>query len=137
MGWWSPIEHFFVAIFGKSADAAQKVLHNASSFIQLAEPIVEEIDTDVKAQAIANPSATMAAVSKFLTKYEPNVVRVESTVAAFATLPAADLWRNVALFALQAVAPKGTASSLLNLSIELAYNVFKSKSASQTAAPAA
>ena len=137
MGLWSAIGHFFTSLFGKSAGIAQEVLHDVSSFVQLAEPIVEQVETEIKAQTADTPSSAVSAVAAFLTKYEPNLVRVQAASAALATLPAADLFRNVAVYALQAVAPKGTANSLLNLAVELAYNIYKKKTAAQTAAPAA
>ncbi|HLH04928.1 MAG TPA: hypothetical protein VKX25_19325 [Bryobacteraceae bacterium] len=137
MSLWSAIDHFFKSVFGKDSDIAQKVLHDASSFVQLAEPIVTEIDTDLKPAAAANPSGTVAAVENFLTKYESDLARVKTAASSFAALPAADLWRNVAQFALQAVAPKGVASSLLNLAIELAYSISKSKRSVNASAPAA
>jgi hypothetical protein len=137
MSVWSAIGHFFQSLFGKDSDTAQKVLHDASSFVQLAEPIVTGIETELKPAAAAHPSGTIAAVENFLVKYEPDATRVQAVAASYATLPAADLWRNTALFALQAVAPKGVASSLLNLAIELAYSIVKAKRSSIASAPAA
>jgi hypothetical protein len=40
-------------------------------------------------------------------------------------LPSADLWKNLAVAALGALVPGGTAASLLNLAVELAYNIYK------------
>jgi hypothetical protein len=136
MNIFSGISHFFTSLFGKNADTAQKVLHNVSSFVTLAEPVVAEVETEVKQLAAVDPNAKLQLVAKFLSKYEPDLAKVASTANSLSGLPEADLLHNLATIALSTLVPSGTAASLVNLAIELAYNIFKTKSAA-TAAPAA
>lgn len=125
MGFFSPVLHFFESLFGKNGGAvAQTVLNDVSSFVTLAEPIVEDVNTIIKA---APQSGTVLAIEKFLSKYEADATKVASMAQTLAALPAADMWRNAALAALQFVAPAGTAASLLNLAIELAYQIITTK----------
>ena len=138
MNIFSGIGHFFKSLFGKNSDVAQKVLHDVSSFVSLAEPIVQEVETEVKAINAVDPSATLAATVKFLGKYEPDLAKVQTTASSLVGLPTTDLWHSLATIALGTVVPSGTAGSLINLAVELAYNFVKSKSAAEaTPAPAA
>jgi hypothetical protein len=126
------IGHFFTSLFGNNGAIAQKVLHDASSFVNLALPIVQGIDTELKT---VKGSVVALDIVKFLDKYLPDVEKAEKLAASFATLPGAQLWRAVATTALQAITPVGISSSLINLAVELAYNIFKQSVAPK--APAA
>lgn len=137
MNIFSGISHFFQSLFGKNGATAQAVLHNVSSFVTLAEPIVSEVETEVKTLVAVDPNAKLQLIAKFLAKYQPDVAKVASATNSLSSMPDADLWHNLATFALNALVPGGTAGSLINLAIELAYNIFKSKSAVSTAPSAA
>jgi hypothetical protein len=134
MSFFGSIGHFFESLFGKNSNVAQTVLHDVSSFVTLAEPIVEDVNTIIKA---APQSGTALAIEKFLSKYEADASKVASLAQNLAALPTADMWRNAALVALQFVAPSGTATSLLNLAIELAYQIIQKKKQPSTTTPAA
>ncbi len=135
MNIFSSIEHFFEHLFGANSNEAQKVLGDVSHYVTLAEPIVVEVEDIIKA---APQSAVLAAIEKFLSKYEPDLAKVATTAASLAALPSADLWHNAAVLALQTLVPQaGVAASLLNLAVELAYNIFKQKQAATAQPPKA
>jgi hypothetical protein len=119
----SVVGHFFASLFGAKGGLAQKVLHEAASFVNLAQPIVAEIETEIK--ALPDQGKSVQAIETFLGKYETDAAKVLNIATTLAALPPADLWKNLAVTALSALAPAGTASSLLNLAVELAYNIFK------------
>lgn len=123
----SVIGHFFASLFGAKGALAQKILHDASSFVTLAEPIVAEVETEIK--ALPDQGKSVQAIEGFLAKYEADSGKVSSIAQTLSGLPVADLWHNLAVIALQALAPQGTATSLLNLAVELAYNLYKQSKA--------
>lgn len=132
MSVFSSIGHVFTSLFGAKASVAQKVLHEVSSFVQLASPIVAEIETELKASA--SPDA--AKILVYVQRYEKDSVVAKSFVDSLTGLPVSVIWHNVAVFALASLVPAGTASSLLNLAIEMAYSIFKASPAA-TPQPAA
>lgn len=135
MSFFGSIGHFFASLFGKNGNVAQTVLHDVSSFVSLAEPIVADVQAELK--NIPQDSVT-AAIEKFLAKYAPDVTQVGGIATQLAALPAANMWQSVASMALSFLAPTGTATSLLNLAIELAYQIFQKKQAAAAIpAPAA
>lgn len=85
----------------------------------------------------APQNATLEAVQKFLSKYEPDLSKVQQIAGSLAGLSSADLFHQAAVIALQTFVPAGTAASLLNLAVELAYSIFKHKSSMPAAAKAA
>lgn len=129
MSFLTSIGHFFAHLFGASSNEAQKVLSEVSYYVTLAEPVVAEIEDIIKT---APQSGTVLAIEKFLSKYEPDAEKAASIAGELAKLPSADLWHNAAVLALQTLVPQaGVAASLLNLAVELAYNIFKQKAAAQ------
>ena len=126
MKFFSSILHFFASLFEANGNIAQKVLHDVSSYVSLAEPIVAGIETEIKTLE-PTPGALVTGIEKFLAKYESDAAKVAATAAALAALPSADLWKNLAVAALQTFVPVGTAASALNLAIEFAYSIFKAK----------
>jgi hypothetical protein len=132
MSLFSAIGHFFASLFPGHGDAAQKVLHSVSSFVSLAVPIVAAIDQELK--TVAPASSEAAAVERFLARYEPDLEKVKGVAAQLAALPSADLWHDLAVYALSTLAPAGTAQSLLRLAVELAYNLQKAQPALTPAA---
>ena len=126
------ITHFFASLFGRDGDTAQQVLHHVSSFVGLAKPIVEDIETTVK--IVPDETGRLDAAGKFLSKYEPDVEQVQAMLGTFEKLGPADLARQLALAALHSMVPVGTASSVLTLAIELAYSIVKARQASVAAA---
>lgn len=127
------VEVVFTAMFGKNGSNVQVILHKASSFVNIAEPIVEEVEVEVKAAMATDPSGKVALIEKYISKYETDKAKIQPVVDSLVGLPEADMFHNLATYALGFVAPKGAAASLLNLAVELAYNVLKSKT---EAAPA-
>lgn len=125
--------HFFEKLFGAKAAVAEKVLTKTSHIVTLAEPIVVEIEDLIKT---APQDKVLQAVEAFLVKYEPDLAKVSATAASLAALPSADLWRNAAQIALSSLVPAGTASSLVNLAIEEAYNFYKEEKAAKASASA-
>jgi hypothetical protein len=124
MSWLSPLGHLFKALFGAHGDIAQGILHDVSSFVQLADPIILDVESELKPIA-SDKTARVAGVLKFLGKYEPDVQTAVDTANRLAGLPTEDLLRQAAVFALTTFVPAGTTASLLNLAVELAYNIFK------------
>ena len=120
------------AVFHKAESAEQVVLKDVSSFVDKAAPIVADVETVLKVVAPSDKSGILAAIEKFLTKYEPDVQKVGSVAASLAPLTGSDLFHAAAVAALSLVSPSGAAANLLNLAVELAYNIFKQK---QPAAP--
>jgi hypothetical protein len=57
------------------------------------------------------------------------LAKVSDIAQSLSGLPSVDLWHNLAVIVLGAAAPKGTAGSLLNLAVELAYNIYKQSKA--------
>jgi hypothetical protein len=130
MSFFTSIGHFFSSLFGKNGETAQKVLHEVSAFVAKAEPIVEEIETVIKALAPSDKSGILAAIETFLAKYEPDLAKVVAAAAPLASLSGEALWRELAATALGFLSPASTAASVLNLAVELAYSIFKAKAAS-------
>lgn len=127
------IGHFFTSLFGNKGAIAQKILHEAGSFVNLAGPIVAEVDAEVR--ALPDQGKSIQSIEGFLKKYESDAAKVSSIAQSLAGLPSADLWHNLAVIALQTLVPAGTAGSLLNLAVELAYNIFKQSRVAPVAAP--
>jgi len=65
-------------------------------------------------------------VHLFLTKYQPDVAKVNQALPYLAQLQPPDLFHKLATFALASKSP-GSATNLLNLGVELAYEIWKSK----------
>ncbi len=126
----SAIGHFFSSLFGKNADLAQKVIHDAASFANLAEPIVEEITVVVGAASAIAPNAAFTKLSGDLATVVKDEAKVQSFLtAATGYTSTADLLHAAAVFILGQFVPAGTAASLINLAVELAYNISKQKAA--------
>jgi hypothetical protein len=123
LSFFSVIGHFFSSLFGTNGGLAQKVLHEAGSFVNMAQPIIEEIETEIK--SLPDQGKSIQAIEAFLAKYDSDAIKVAGIATSLSGLPAADLWKNLAVTALSALTPAGTAASLLNLAVELAYNIFK------------
>lgn len=133
MKFFDAIGHFFKSIFGADSTVVQGVLKEVSSVATLAAPIIQDVETTLKAPAAAGSSVDQKLLT-FLGKYEPDAAKVASTATALAALPVSDMLAKAAQFALATFVPAGTAASLINLAVELAYNVFKAKTAAPTAA---
>jgi hypothetical protein len=74
---------------------------------------------------------SVQAIEGFLVKYEPDAAKAANLALSLSGLPSADLWKNLAVLALGALVPGGTAASLLNLAVELAYNIYKRSKAAR------
>ena len=131
------IGHFFASLFGSKGSVVQKVIHGVSSFVNLALPIVEEIDNDLKAVIVAAPvvgPSVVGTIEKFLQKHLPDLTEISQIANGLVGQDSADALRTIAVSVLQLLVPAGTSLSLLNLAIELAYNTFKELQASKPAA---
>jgi hypothetical protein len=129
------IAHFFKSLFGDNGATVQKVLHDVSGFVGIAEPIIQEIEVEVKAIIQAGDhNATLTSMLNFLGKYEPDFNKAKQIADTLSGLPVADILHNLAVLALSTIVPAGTASSLIRMAVELAYNVFKAKKAAVAAA---
>jgi hypothetical protein len=130
--WLKAIGHFFTSLFGKSGNIVQTVLHDVSSFTNLAAPIVAELAAIAKADP--NQTGLIANIETWLATYQTDAAKIQGWVTSSQGLSTADVLRSAAQLALSALVPSGTAASLLNLAIELAYNVFKAQTAAKPAA---
>ncbi len=113
---------------------AQSVLADVEHLYTLAQPIVLEIQNDLKSVATSDQSALIEATAKFLNKYEEDAGYLQVMLTQYTALPPSDRWHDLAVFALQKLAP-GVDISLLNLAVELAYNILKRSLTTPTAAP--
>jgi hypothetical protein len=137
MNVFSGIAHFFKSLFGPNSTAVQKLLHSISGFVGLAEPIILEVENDLK-EVIKAGDKTLALpkIVEFLSRYEPDVAKAGDIANSLSGLPVSDLLHNLAVIALSTVVPAGTATSLVRMAVELAYNIFKSKKAAAALATA-
>lgn len=134
MSFFGSIAHFFASLFGKNSTVVQTVLHDVSSFVNLAEPIVAGIEAELKSLP---QSPTSAQIEKFLEKYAPVGAQVGQIAGSLAQYSGSVLWSQIAQTALSFITPAGTAGNLINLAIELAYSTFKQIQAAKSAkAPA-
>lgn len=127
LSFFSVIGHFFTSLFGNNGALAQKILHEAGSFVNLAQPIVAEVEAQIK--ALPDQGKSVQSIESFLSKYDTDAAKVSTVAQSLSRLPSTDLWHNLAVTALGTLAPKGTAGSLLNLAVELAYNIYKKSKA--------
>lgn len=125
--WLKAIGHFFSSLFGTSGSVVQAVLHDVSSFVNLAAPIVADLEALAKAEP--NQTGLIASIERWIATYQADAAKVGAWVTQAQGLPINDVLRTAATLALSALVPAGTAQSMLNLAIELAYSVFKRKPA--------
>lgn len=123
-GWWN----WFGAFFGKNASRAKEVLESVSKLIDVALPIVEDIDQTIKQFLKVHshqPGMIYDGIVEFLQLR--GVPESESREAAntLRFMPTADILVNLALLLLQRNAAASAGYSLLRLAIELAYNIYK------------
>jgi hypothetical protein len=131
MSFFGSIAHFFSSLFGKNSTVVQNVLHDVSSFVNLAEPIVAGIETELKTLPNSPQAAQIAA---FLEKYAPVGAQVGQIAGNLSQFSGPTLWAQVAQTALSFIVPSGTAANLINLAVELAYSTFKQIQAAKAAA---
>lgn len=132
MSFFSSIGHFFEKLFGEDSTVVEKVLTSASSIVTLAEPVVAGIETELKTLP---QTPTLQVIAAFLAKYMPEAQNVATEADGLSKLSGAALWQGIASTVLTYLSPAGTAASLINLAIELAYGVLKAKQPT-TPAPA-
>lgn len=121
--WLKTIGHFFSSLFGASGNVVQTILHDISSFVNLAGPIVADLAALAKAQP--DQTGLIANIERWIATYQTDAAKVAAWVGEAQKLPISDILRTAATLALSALVPAGTAQSMLNLAIELAYSVFK------------
>jgi len=113
---------FFSGLAAHHQDAAQEVLKEVSGYLSFALTCVTAVDHVLKTEAGA---PALASLEKFLSAYEPDLQKVQIVAQSLAALPANDRWREAALFALRTLVPPTSPLSLLNLAVEMAYNIHK------------
>lgn len=123
LSFFKAIGHFFTSLFGNSGKVVQVVLHDVSSFVNLAGPIVAELAAIAKASP--DPSGLLTNIEKWITTYESDATVVQNFINSVKDLPYLDILHKAASLALSTLIPAGTANSLINLAIELAYSIFK------------
>ena len=111
-------------LFGGQADEAQKIIGEVASLAQKAEPIIGQVDTEVKAIIAVSPSQTLSTIEAFLSKHEPDVEKVAATAQSLMGYATSDLYHALAAFAVSKLAPS-TGKSLVNLAVELGYSLFQ------------
>jgi hypothetical protein len=70
LSFFSGIGHFFTSLFGNKGDIAQKILHEAASFVNMALPIVAEVEAEIK--ALPDHGKSIQAIEGFLRKHLPD-----------------------------------------------------------------
>lgn len=121
--WIKAIGRFFSALFGGSGDVVKVILHDIAYAVNLSAPIVAALST--LAQSSPDKSGLIGSIERWLGIYHDDANKIASWVEQAQGLPYLDVIRSAATMALSALVPAGTAASLLNLAIELAYNIFK------------
>lgn len=108
-------------------DKFLSVLDHAAVYLPYALPIVEAIDKELKPALRQSHLAAVMTVEDFLRKWcrEEDYEAAQKLALRIAYLPLADLLVNVALFLLQRAKPDSVGISILRLTVELAYNVYK------------
>jgi hypothetical protein len=86
LSFFSVIGHFFSSLFGTNGGLAQKVLHEAGSFVNMAQPIIEEIETEIK--SLPDQGKSIQSIEAFLAKYDSDAVKVAGIATSLAGLPA-------------------------------------------------
>ena len=125
------IGKFFSGLLPHHQDAANEVLKDVSVYLPMALTCVTAVENELK--IAGNPSAVQ--IGKFLSKYEPDLQKVVATAQQLAALPASDLFHEAALYALNTLAPPGVTQSLLNLAVEMAYNILKASAPAPAPTP--
>ena len=111
----------------KNRDALLAVLDHVSVFVDVALPIVEAIDKELKPALRTGHYTVVKSVDDFLRTHmeSEHYDEIAKCSLRVAHMPLPDLAVNVALFMLQRARPESVGVSILRLAIELAYNVYK------------
>lgn len=130
MNFISKFGHAFASLFVHNSGAAEIVLHDVSSFVGHAEPIVQEIETGLKQQIESGDHGkVITSIQNFLLKYEPDLQKVGAAANELGAMPKKNLLQGVAEFALTALLPAGVPTFMIRLAIEFAYSIFQAKRA--------
>lgn len=123
--WW----RWFRAFFGSNGDVVRSILEQAAKFIDLAIPIVQDIDKTIKAFLQSHrdqPLHQYEGIIEFLRQRGVNHDVSVEIANSLHQLPINDILVNLAVVLLKQVSPSlAASSSFLRLVIELAYNVYK------------
>jgi hypothetical protein len=133
--WLKNVFSWLESLFGKAGSVVHTVLNDVAGITNVATPIV----TELAAIASVSPSPTwlISEIEKWLGTYLKDAPAIAQWVANAQTLSTADILRTAATTALSVLVPSGTAASLINLAVELAYNVFKAAKKAPAMVPAA
>jgi hypothetical protein len=121
--WLSALGAYFQALWGRAGGAIQTVLHDSASIVRVATPIVEELAA--LAAAAPHRAGLLAEIENWLATYVKDAPAIGAWLDKAQGLPVSDVLRTAATTAVAALVPGGTAESLINLGVELAYNAFK------------
>jgi hypothetical protein len=137
MNFFNRIGSWFKSIFAESGTIVQEILHDVSSFTNLAVPLVTEL-AGIAAAAVPGSSPLVATIATWLGKFVTDATAVESWVTAQAGKTVSATLQSAATTALATLVPAGALRSDLNLAVEFAVAIFKRTSpAKTTPAPAA
>lgn len=132
MSFFSSIGHFFEHLFGGNGSIFESVLDKLSHLINASLPIVEEISAIVSGIDMANHSAVLDAISKYLATAVKDEAAVAAWLTANASLPVYNLLHEAATFVLAHTS--GVVSTVvrdLDTAVQIAYSVFSAKSAAK------
>ena len=125
MSWFTSIKDWVLSWF---TDASRQkllaLLNNIKKFVDVALPIVKEIDEVLK-PLLANSTKALA-LQEFLVKHLGDLDDVITLAVKLSKLPTADMLANVALEILKTKFTVTPSLSALRLAIELAYSIYKS-----------
>lgn len=101
------------------------LLNKASAYVDLAIPIVKRIDEELKPLLKDKEVPALVAIQRFLDANGKGIKNSLEIAQRLASLPMADMLANIALELLKNSSPASTSLSILKLSVEVAYNIYK------------
>lgn len=117
----SAVLNFFKRLFGPDGENVKKALEAASSYIKLAQPVVNalaQIARDLPQDKF------LQEVQKVLAVYVPDSAKVVAFAASTSGLSGSKILQEAAFLALSALVP-GAKASVLNFAIETAVQILK------------
>ena len=125
MSVWNTLGHFFSHLFPHNAKEVQSLLTEISPYVNLASPIVQDIETELKPALTEDQVQKAEVLNSFLQKYIHQEQDLQAKVNSLLGLPTADILRDTAETILALVLPATLDKSLLNLIIETAYQLYR------------
>lgn len=139
MSFWDTLGHFFAHLFPHNAKEAQALLTEISPYVNLAGPIVESIETDLKPVLSGDQAQKAEALNAWLSKYVHDADLLEKTVNQLLAQPDVSVVLRDTAKAVVSLLLPANVSAPLNLIIETAYELYVVKAGKQapTTLPAA